>query len=142
MRRWMLGAFCTTGFTGRCTERGEMASMGGVASHEFRAQAAEVRAIAAQLDTRGHGFDVCFVQAAIHTAFAGGGAVLTGFEGGIVFFGLGGHERNGHEGRRQDFGGAGKDIHRVCVFGCCGLAMFWLPPGFERLPRPAHPARL
>jgi hypothetical protein len=67
---------------------------------------------------------------------------LTGFEVAHVLFSLGGHEGNGYESRRQDFGGAGKDIHRVCVFGCCGLAMFWLPPRCKRLPRPAHPARL
>lgn len=107
MRHFVLGAFFAAGVTDRRAEGCELACMGGVAGHELRRQGANVRTVAAQLDARHHGFDVLFIEAASHAAFAGGDAGLEGVVAGGVFFrgrgfgGLGGHGGKDGQGHRE-----------------------------------------
>jgi len=133
MRHFMLGALIATGFTDRRAQRCELASMSGVARHVLRGQAANVRAVAAELDAWHHGFDVIFIQTAGRAAFAGGDAGLKGVVAGGVFFqgrgigSLGGHGGKDGQGHRECHCRAGENAHR-CFVLYLGVELVGLAP--------------
>ena len=100
MLHFVLGAFSAACITDRCTKAAEVGGMGGVARHVLSGQAANVRAVTAQLDARHHCFDVGLVQASRGAAFAGSDASLACGEAAFVLLGsqrIGGLSGHGGE---------------------------------------------